>query len=269
MTFVRGIITHCSRELRAPLGDATAVAKASVVWTEGGSERETVRIAMDVDALLNGADPAQHRETVWPRESARGGNPAPGGRVDHPHRRARDQEHATGGLDRETRKSVEQLMPQIVPSGERPAPAPKRMTRLFREWQGRVHDVTFAADGFTRGSISSLPEIARQAHGYALERLVFFGLKTTWAHDAPVRARSARSGARPRVSTLRRAPAREPTRRVRCAVYIRNRARKVRAGLQLAPRAARGREAYVASQKHEGWRTISALSLHRRRRRDC
>ena len=80
------------------------------------------------------------------------------------------EERATGGLDRETRKRLEQLMRQIVPSGERPPPAPKRIkvgTRLLREWQGRVHEVTVAADGFTWNGVRhrSLSDIARRITG--------------------------------------------------------------------------------------------------------
>jgi hypothetical protein len=107
------------------------------------------------------------------------------------------EERATGGLDRETRKRLEQLMRQIVPSGERPPPAPKRIkvgTRLLREWQGRVHEVTVAADGFTWNGVRhrSLSDIARRITGARWNGWVFFGLKTTRAPDLPVRARSGR-----------------------------------------------------------------------------
>ena len=107
------------------------------------------------------------------------------------------EEQATGGLDRETLKRLEQLMRQIVPSGETPPPAPKRIkvgTRLLREWQGRVHEVTVAADGFIWNGARhrSLSEIARRITGTRWNGWVFFGLKRTGARDTPVRARSGR-----------------------------------------------------------------------------
>lgn len=48
-------ITGCLTEISARLTDAAAIAKAAVVCAESGSEHEAVRIAMDLDELLNEA----------------------------------------------------------------------------------------------------------------------------------------------------------------------------------------------------------------------
>lgn len=42
-------------EISGRLNDAAAIAKAALVCAESGSDREAVRIAMDLDGLLNGA----------------------------------------------------------------------------------------------------------------------------------------------------------------------------------------------------------------------
>ncbi|MDP4026657.1 hypothetical protein Q8W71_29040 [Methylobacterium sp. NEAU 140] len=49
-------ITACLAEISARLTDAAAVAKAALTCAEAGSEREAVRIAMDLDALLHEAE---------------------------------------------------------------------------------------------------------------------------------------------------------------------------------------------------------------------
>lgn len=48
-------ITVGLREISTRLTDATAIAKAAVICAESGSEREALKIAMDVDELLNEA----------------------------------------------------------------------------------------------------------------------------------------------------------------------------------------------------------------------
>ncbi len=55
----------------------------------------------------------------------------------------------------------------------------KAGTRLLREWQGRVHEVTVVKDGFSyQGSTyRSLSEIARTITGTRWNGWVFFGLK--------------------------------------------------------------------------------------------
>ena len=49
-------ITACLAEISSRLTDAAAVAKAALVCAEAGSEREAVRIAMDLDTLLHEAE---------------------------------------------------------------------------------------------------------------------------------------------------------------------------------------------------------------------
>ena len=48
-------ITTCLGEISARLTDAAAIAKAAVVCAQSGSEREALRIAMDLDELLSEA----------------------------------------------------------------------------------------------------------------------------------------------------------------------------------------------------------------------
>ena len=48
-------IAGCLGEISERLQDAAAIAKAAVTCAEAGSEREAVRVAMDLDELLNEA----------------------------------------------------------------------------------------------------------------------------------------------------------------------------------------------------------------------
>ena len=48
-------IRACLGEISERLTDAAAIAKAAVTCAESGSEREALRIAMDLDELLNEA----------------------------------------------------------------------------------------------------------------------------------------------------------------------------------------------------------------------
>jgi hypothetical protein len=94
------------------------------------------------------------------------------------------REAAFGGLNPETRKRLDQLVRQIVPTGERAPPPPNRIkpgTRLLREWQGTVHEVMVVKDGFVwQGEVHrSLSEIARRITGTRWNGWVFFGLKKT------------------------------------------------------------------------------------------
>lgn len=49
-------VTACLAEISGRLTDAAAVAKAALTCAEAGSEREAVRIAMDLDTLLHEAE---------------------------------------------------------------------------------------------------------------------------------------------------------------------------------------------------------------------
>jgi hypothetical protein len=92
------------------------------------------------------------------------------------------QEAAYGGLDPSTRKRLDELAAQIVPTGTATRLRPNRVkpgTRLVREWKGRVHDVMVLEDGFAwKGKrYTSLSMIAREITGTRWNGWVFFGLK--------------------------------------------------------------------------------------------
>ena len=53
MITVKSSIKECLDEISVRLTDAAAIAKAAVVCAESGSEREGLRIAMDLDELLH------------------------------------------------------------------------------------------------------------------------------------------------------------------------------------------------------------------------
>ena len=53
-------ITGCLREVASRLTDAAAIAKAAVTCAESGSEREAIRISLDMDEMLHEAQ-ALHR----------------------------------------------------------------------------------------------------------------------------------------------------------------------------------------------------------------
>jgi hypothetical protein len=101
------------------------------------------------------------------------------------------REHASGGLDPLTRRRLDELMRTIVPTGERAPVKPNRKikagTRLVREWQGRVHEVTVVVDGFVWSGQRhrSLSEIARAITGTRWNGWTFFGLKRPTAQSAP------------------------------------------------------------------------------------
>ena len=112
------------------------------------------------------------------------------------------RESACGGLDPATQRKLEEAIRQMVPSGQKPPPAANKIkagTRLVREWRGRVHEVTVAADGFAWNGKRhrSLSEIARLITGTRWNGWVFFGLKSATGMKAkadpkPIRKRSAR-----------------------------------------------------------------------------
>lgn len=92
------------------------------------------------------------------------------------------QEAAYGGLDPATQKRLDALAAQIVPSGQKPPPKSNKVkvgTRLIREWQGRVHEVTVVDGGFNWNGkdYRSLSVIAREITGTRWNGWVFFGLK--------------------------------------------------------------------------------------------
>ncbi|UOK71863.1 DUF2924 domain-containing protein [Ancylobacter polymorphus] len=103
-----------------------------------------------------------------------------------------------GGLDRETRKKLEDAVATIVPKGE-PPPKPKRQnrklkpgTRLIRQWHGRLYEVTVTRNGFDWDgkSFGSLTEIAQTITGTKWNGWVFFGIKK----PAPANMKANRAG---------------------------------------------------------------------------
>lgn len=107
------------------------------------------------------------------------------------------QKRALGGLDRATQRKLDQLVEQIVPSGVKPPRRPNRIktgTRLVREWNGRIYEVTVLPDGFEwKGERHrSLSMIARKITGTRWNGWVFFGLKKPAALPKDTNALPAR-----------------------------------------------------------------------------
>jgi hypothetical protein len=62
-------ITACLSEISLRLTDAAAIARAAVTCAESGSEREALRIAMDLDELLHEAETLHGAVTLIGRMS--------------------------------------------------------------------------------------------------------------------------------------------------------------------------------------------------------
>ncbi len=92
------------------------------------------------------------------------------------------QEKAYGGLKTSIAKQLRALIECDGP-GYRPAavPAlrPKPGTRIVREWQGKLHEVSILPDGYEYDGrkYGSLSEIARVITGTRWSGPVFFGMK--------------------------------------------------------------------------------------------
>jgi hypothetical protein len=92
------------------------------------------------------------------------------------------QENAYGGLKESTRKRLRAIAADIEadPTGDfLRVPRIKPGTRLVREWQGKIHNVTVVEDGFLYNAkrYKSLSEIARLITGTRWSGPLFFGLK--------------------------------------------------------------------------------------------
>ena len=146
-----------------------------------------------------------------------------------------------------------------------PRPKIKPGSRLVREWHGRTHTVSVTDDGFEfQGkSYRSLTKIARDITGARWSGPRFFGL----TKQIGERGSDARQNGAPARNLISRTPMvrfcqdGSPARRkVRCAVYTRKSSEE---GLEQefnsldAQREAC--EAYITSQKHEGWTVLAAL----------
>ena len=105
------------------------------------------------------------------------------------------QEQVHGGLRPATVKRLEHLLRGLVEGDRTPvsiqAPRFKPGTRLMREWQGKIFEVTVLDQGYAyRGECyASLSEIARTITGARWSGPRFFGLKKT-----PADAREAADG---------------------------------------------------------------------------
>ena len=92
------------------------------------------------------------------------------------------QEQAYDGLKPATRKRLQKLTAELEQSRKSPLallPQLKTGTKLLRQWQGEMHEVLVADEGFEyRGKrYESLSEIAREITGTRWSGPLFFGLK--------------------------------------------------------------------------------------------
>jgi hypothetical protein len=92
------------------------------------------------------------------------------------------QEQAYGGLKPATRKRLQKLTAELEQSRKSPLallPRLKTGTKLLRQWQGEMHEVLVADEGFEYRGVryESLSEIARQITGTRWSGPLFFGLK--------------------------------------------------------------------------------------------
>ena len=99
------------------------------------------------------------------------------------------QEQAYGGLKPLTRKRLQKLATELEQKQKAPPPLVPQLkagTRLLRQWQGQMHEVLVADEGFEyRGKrYDSLSEIARQITGTRWSGPLFFGLKSRQARSA-------------------------------------------------------------------------------------
>ena len=104
------------------------------------------------------------------------------------------QEKAYGGQSAALKRRLRSMAEELRQTGTIEAkgvPSIKPGTRLIREWQGAVHEVTVAEDGFVYRDqrYRSLSHIARDITGTRWSGPAFFGLKKTSA------GKGARDGA--------------------------------------------------------------------------
>jgi Protein of unknown function (DUF2924) len=94
----------------------------------------------------------------------------------------RMQERAHGGLKPSTLRRLQKLAANLEQNRKAPlllTPQLKPGTKLLRQWQGGMHEVLVADEGFEyRGKrYESLSEIARQITGTRWSGPLFFGVK--------------------------------------------------------------------------------------------
>jgi hypothetical protein len=99
------------------------------------------------------------------------------------------QERALGGLKPSTRRRLRAIADDMA-EGKRPASnrclAPRPGTRMVRQWQGKLYEVTTVESGFMYDGqkFRSLSEIARAITGTRWSGPVFFGLKKRRSEEA-------------------------------------------------------------------------------------
>ena len=92
------------------------------------------------------------------------------------------QEQAYGGLKPAIRKRLQKLTAELEQSRISPLPLLPELkagTKLLRQWQGVMHEILVADEGFEYRGVryESLSEIARQITGTRWSGPLFFGLK--------------------------------------------------------------------------------------------
>jgi hypothetical protein len=92
------------------------------------------------------------------------------------------QEQAYGGLKPTTRKRLQQMAAEQQKEQNVPLPLLPQLrpgTKLLRQWQGEMHEVLVANDGFEYRAkrYKTLSEIARQITGTRWSGPLFFGLR--------------------------------------------------------------------------------------------
>lgn len=98
----------------------------------------------------------------------------------------RIQELAYGFLPDSTKARLDALAAQLERNPKKPLRADNRPligTRLIREWQGVIHEVTVIADGYEYqgGRYKSLSSVARRITGTRWNGPLFFGLRRSGA----------------------------------------------------------------------------------------
>ena len=156
----------------------------------------------------------------------------------------RIQEKAYGGLKPSTRKRLAQTGPRARTRSESPTSGTAKIktgTKLLRQWRGETHDVMVARRRI-RLSQQTLQEPVRDRTADYRHSLVrTFVLRAEAAKESEVRSMKPIAAAR-----------------VRCAIYTRKSSEE---GLEQSFNSLQAQreacEAYIASQRHEGWQALS------------
>ena len=186
------------------------------------------------------------------------------------------QELSYGGLSKATQRKLVALTKELQTNGAiapDPGPRVRPGARLVREWRGRTHTVVVTEEGFEYAgkAYSSLSKIAQTITGahwfgprfFGLNRGEATGVQSGLTRATPL-AREIKSMAKQTSDVAGRGPM-----RLRCAIYTRKSSEE---GLEQdfnsldAQREAC--EAFIASQKHEGWSILPGCMTMEDFRRD-